>query len=145
MQKVFRQIPRIIGQKVKYSNISKENKSREVKAVIDLLVKARVCHQVFHSHCSGVPLMADINENVYKLLFMDVGMAAWLTGVDWIALQALDGRALVNEGKLAEQFVGQHLLSPFAPPSLYLLASGVKGSQCGSRLCHGNGESSDPH
>lgn len=116
MQKVFRQIPRIIGQKVKYSNISKEDKSREVKAVIDLLVKARVCHQVFHSHCSGVPLMADINENVYKLLFMDVGMAAWLTGLDWIALRALDGKALVNEGKLAEQFVGQHLLNPFEPP-----------------------------
>lgn len=118
MQKVFRQIPRIIGQKVKYSNISREDKSREVKAVIDLLVKARVCHQVFHSHCSGVPLMADINENVYKLLFMDVGMAAWLTGLDWIALQALDGQALVNEGKLAEQFVGQHLLHPFEPPRL---------------------------
>lgn len=50
MQKVFRQIPRIIGQKVKYSNISREDKSRNVKAVIDLLVKARVCHQVFHSH-----------------------------------------------------------------------------------------------
>jgi predicted AAA+ superfamily ATPase len=48
MQKVFRQIPRIIGQKIKYSNISKEDKSRDVKAAIDLLVKARVCHQVFH-------------------------------------------------------------------------------------------------
>jgi len=118
MQRVFRQIPRIIGQKVKYSNISKEDRSREVKAVIDLLVKARVCHQVFHSHCSGVPLMADINENVYKLLFMDVGMAAYLSGLDWIALQALDGQALVNEGKLAEQFVGQHLVNPFDPPRL---------------------------
>jgi len=118
MQIVFRQIPRIIGQKIKYSNISKENKSREVKTVIDLLVKARICHQVFHSHCSGVPLMADINENVYKLIFMDVGMAAWLTGVDWIAMQALDGQALVNEGKLAEQFIGQHLLNSFEPPRL---------------------------
>ncbi len=118
MQRVFRQIPRIIGQKVKYSNISKEDKSREVKAVIDLLVKARVCHQVFHSHCSGVPLMADINENVYKLLFMDVGMAAYLSGLDWIALQELDRQALVNEGKLAEQFVGQHLVNPFEPPRL---------------------------
>lgn len=118
MQRVFRQIPRIIGQKVKYANISREDKSREVKAVIDLLVKARVCHQVFHSHCSGVPLMADINENVYKLLFMDVGMAAYLSGLDWIALQALDGQALVNEGKLAEQFVGQHLVNPFEPPRL---------------------------
>ena len=118
MQKVFRQIPRIIGQKVKYSNISKEDKSRNVKAVIDLLVKARVCHQVFHSHCSGVPLIADINENVYKMLFMDVGMAAYLTGLDWIALQALEQNALVNEGKLAEQFIGQHLLNPFEPPRL---------------------------
>jgi hypothetical protein len=118
MQIVFRQIPRIVGQKIKYSNISKENKSREVKTVIDLLVKARICHQVFHSHCSGVPLMADINENVYKLIFMDVGMAAWLTGVDWIAMQALDGQALVNEGKLVEQFIGQHLLNQFEPPRL---------------------------
>ena len=118
LQIVFRQIPGIIGQKVKYSNISRENKSREVKAVIDLLVKARICHQVFHSHCSGVPLMADINENAYKLIFMDVGMAAWLTGTDWIAMQALDGQALVNEGKLAEQFIGQHLLNPFEPPRL---------------------------
>lgn len=118
LQKVFRQLPRIIGQKVKYSNISKEDKSREVKTAIDLLVKARVCHQVFHSHCSGVPLMADINENVYKLLFMDVGMAAYLSGLDWIALRALDGQALVNEGKLAEQFVGQHLMTPFEPPRL---------------------------
>ena len=116
MQKVFRQIPRIIGQKVKYSNISKEDKSIGVKTVIDLLVKAHVCHQVVHSHCSDVPLMADINENVYKLLFMDVGLAAWLTGLDWIALQTLDDGSLVNEGKLAEQFVGQHLLNPFEPP-----------------------------
>jgi predicted AAA+ superfamily ATPase len=118
MQRVFRQIPRIIGLKVKYSNISKEDKSREVKAIIDLLVKARVCHRVFHSHCSGVPLMADIDENVYKLLFMDVGMAAFLTGIDWIAMQAMDGQALVNEGKLAEQFVGQHLMTPLEPPVL---------------------------
>jgi predicted AAA+ superfamily ATPase len=128
MQKVFRQIPRIIGQKVKYSNISKEDKSREVKTVIDLLTKARICHQVFHSHCSGIPLAADINENVYKLLFMDIGMAAWLTGLDWIALQALDGHALVNEGKLAEQFVGQHLLNPLEPPRLSYWLREVKSA-----------------
>ena len=118
MQKVFRKIPAIIGQKVKYSNISKENKSREVKAVIELLTRARVCHQVFHSHCSGLPLMADIHEKVYKLLFMDVGMSAWITGLNWTILQQRDGQAIINEGRLAEQFIGQHLLSPFEPPRL---------------------------
>ena len=70
--------------------------------------------------------MADINENVYKLLFMDVGMAAYLTGLDWMALQALDGQSLVNEGKLAEQFVGQHLMNPFKPPQLTYWLRGAK-------------------
>ena len=47
-----------------------------------------------------------------------MGLAAYLTGLDWIALNALDGDNLVNEGKLAEQFVGQHLLQPLEPPRL---------------------------
>ncbi|MDA8141651.1 MAG: hypothetical protein M0036_23655 [Desulfobacteraceae bacterium] len=36
MRKIFRQVPRIIGQKVKYSNISRENKAGEVKAISTL-------------------------------------------------------------------------------------------------------------
>jgi hypothetical protein len=52
-------------------------------------------------------------------------MAAYLTGLDWTAMQALDNNALVNEGKLAEQFVGQHLMNPFEPPRLtYWLREG---------------------
>ena len=118
MQKVFRQIPRILGKKVKYSNVSREDKSRSVKAVIDLLTNARVCHQVFHSNCSGIPLFAEIKENTYKMLFMDVGMAAYLCGLDWLTLQTLDDQDIVNEGGLAEQFIGQHLLDPFESPKL---------------------------
>jgi len=125
MQKVFQQVPKIIGQKVKYSNISKDYKSREVRTVIDLLVKARVCHQVMHSHCNGIPLNADVNENVYKMLFMDIGMAAYLAGLDWTAMHALDRNTLVNEGKLAEQFIGQHMMNPLEPPRLtYWLREG---------------------
>ena len=109
---------------------------------IDLLVKARICHQIFHSHCSGIPLMADINENIYKLLFMDVGMVAYLSGLDWTALQALDDQALVNEGKLAEQFVGQHLMKPFEPPQLTYWLREAKSANaevdyvitCGNRI-----------
>lgn len=41
------------------------------------------------------------------------------------AIQALDGNALVNEGKLAEQFIGQHLMHPLEPPPLtYWLREG---------------------
>jgi len=118
MQKIFRQIPRILGRKVKYSNVSREERSQNVKAVIELLVNARICQQVFHSNCSGIPLGAEIKENTYKMLFMDVGMAAYLCGLDWITLQSLDDHAIINEGGLAEQFVGQHLLDPLEAPRL---------------------------
>jgi len=74
LQRVFRLLPRFVGQKVKYVSFSREDRSRDVKAAIAMLSKARVCSQVFASHCSGVPLDADINELAYKLLFLDVGL-----------------------------------------------------------------------
>ncbi len=126
MQQTFRQIPRNVGRKVKYSNISREHRSKEVKAAIDLLSRARICHKVQHSHCSGVPLYADVNENTYKLIFMDIGMVNHICGNDWITLQSFIDRDLVNEGSLAEQFIGQHLtiLKNEAPQLCYWLRQG---------------------
>ncbi len=110
MQRIFRIIPAIIGQKVKYSNLSRDHRAKDVRAIIDLLAKALVCHQVFHSDCSGVPLYADINENIYKLLGMDVGIVNHLCGIDIRAIGALSDQELVNKGAVAEQFIGQHLM-----------------------------------
>ncbi len=110
LQTVFRFIPRSVGKKVKYSNISREHRSKDPKLCIELLTKASICHQVFHSRCSGIPLHADIAAKTYKLLFMDVGLLNHMCGIDWIMIQAMDERDLINEGALAEQFVGQHLL-----------------------------------
>jgi len=110
MQRVFRTIPRIIGNKVKYSNISREHPSKNIKDALELLSKAKICHRIYHSHCSGLPLNADIKETVYKLLFMDIGMMNHICGNDWTLLQSFPDHELVNEGAIAEQFIGQHLL-----------------------------------
>lgn len=59
LQKVFENIPRIIGQKVKYSNISREYRSSDIKTALMLLAKARICSPVYHSSCSGLPLHAE--------------------------------------------------------------------------------------
>ncbi len=109
MQKVFRYLPLTLGKKIKYSNISAEHRSKEIKDVIDLLAKARICHRVYHSHCSGVPLHADISEKVYKLIFMDIGIANHICGNDWLYISSFLEHELVNEGAIAEQFIGQHL------------------------------------
>jgi len=119
MQRIFRTIPRIVGKKVKYSNISREHPSKNIKDVLELLSKAKICHKIYHSHCSGLPLNADIKETVYKLLFMDIGMMNHICGNDWTFLQSFPDHELVNEGAIAEQFIGQHLLSAQSPsPSL---------------------------
>jgi len=118
LQQVFRYIPRGLGKKVKYSNMAREEPSVRVKNVVELLTNARICHQVYHSHCTGIPLYADINPNAYKLLFMDVGMTNNICGNDWLFFELIDERGLVNEGGLAEQFIGQHLLQPHQAPQL---------------------------
>ena len=110
LQKVFRQLPRQIGKKAIYSNFSKEDRSGEVKNVIDLLSKAHLCRQVYHSDCSGIPLHAGINENIFKLLFIDCGLYNSMLGLRWKDIRTMDERSLVNEGSLAEQFIGQHLV-----------------------------------
>ena len=110
LQRVFNYVPRAVGRKTKYTQIDREETARELRAAIDLLAKARVIAPVFHSTCSGVPLHADVDWKTYKLLFLDIGLMNRLCGLDWLALKELDDRQLVNEGALAEQFVGQHLL-----------------------------------
>ncbi|MDC7218895.1 MAG: AAA family ATPase [Spirochaetales bacterium] len=110
LQKVFRRIPQLAGKKIKYSHISPEDKAAKVKDVIDLLSKARICSKVHHSDCSGLPLAAGVNDKVFKLLFIDVGLMNCLLGLSWIDVKNMDERNLINEGSLAEQFIGQELL-----------------------------------
>lgn len=109
LQQVFRQVPRLGGRKIKYVDLSREERARDVKEAVGMLIKARVCHRVSASPCSGVPLHADIDETAFKLLFLDVGLMNHVCGLDWLALSRLDDARLVNEGAVAEQFVGQHL------------------------------------
>ncbi len=134
MQKVFRQIPLLLGKKIKYSNISAEHRANEIKDVIDLLVKARVCHRVHHSHCSGLPLQAGTSEKTYKLIFMDIGIANHICGNDWLYISSFMDKELVNEGALAEQFIGQHLVAvKNQPPQVCYWVREEKSANCGNK------------
>lgn len=64
-----------VGSKVKYANISAQDQSVTLKKDLELLVMARVVSKVVHSHCSGLPLQAEMDEKVFKLLFLDVGFS----------------------------------------------------------------------
>jgi len=119
---VFNAIPRIVGEKVKYSNISREDRAKNLKQAIDLLTQARLLLPVYHSNCSGIPIKSGINEKFYKLFFLDIGLLNYFNGLEWSHISALDERSLLNEGVLAEQFIAQHLAYRFEglePPDLF--------------------------
>ena len=109
LQSLFRAVPRVIGDKLKYVNLLPDEKSAYVRRILRLLCLARVCSEVKRSDCGGLPLAAGVDPKFSKLLFLDVGLVSRLLGSDWLDLQQLRERSLVNEGPLAEQFIGQHL------------------------------------
>ena len=114
MQHVLNFVARNVGTKIKYANVMKDVHSATIRQDIDLLAMARVVSKVIHTHASGLPLQADLDEKVYKLLFLDVGLMNAICGLGWRTLSELDDAQLVNEGAIAEQFIGQHLLELLA-------------------------------
>ncbi len=114
MLNVFNFAARNVGVKVKYSNISSQDQSATIKKDIELLAMARVIGKVVHSHCTGLPLQADQQEKIYKLLFLDIGLMNAVCGLDWLSFSRMDDLKLVNQGAVAEQFVGQHLQAMLA-------------------------------
>ena len=51
-----------------------------------------------------------MHEGGYEPVFLDVGLMNKAAGLDAATIARMDAIRLVNEGAIAEQFVGQHLL-----------------------------------
>ena len=132
MQSIFRRIPANVGRKVKYVNFAREAKSREVKSILDLFAKARLLSCVCNTDANGIPLGAEEDCDVWKPLFLDVGLMNHANGIGEDELLAMSDCELVNVGAVAEQFVGQQLLyrnGSHVEPSLhYWLREGGKNN-----------------
>ncbi len=109
IQQVFNFAARNIGKKVKYSQFSSQDKSATIKTDIELLCMARVLSKVIHSHANGLPLQAEMEEKIFKLIFLDIGLMNAICGLGWDVIVKMNETHLVNEGVIAEQFIGQHL------------------------------------
>ncbi len=81
MQQVFRALPARVCEKVKYVNYSREVKAAKVSAAIDLFIKAGIACPAIHSDSNGIPLGAEEEPSVRKLLFLDVGIMNYANGL----------------------------------------------------------------
>lgn len=100
-------VPRLLGKKFQYSQVSKQLSTTSLNNAVNLLNLARICHKVYHTSANGLPLGGEINEKFFKVIFLDVGLVSAALGLHLSPQINLDNFTLVNRGGIAEQVVGQ--------------------------------------
>lgn len=113
---LFREVPRQLGTKFKYSAISTDYRKRDLAPCLDLLTTAGIIHPVTRSAGNGLPLGAEADPDDFKTVFLDVALSQTVLNLDLKSWFLQPQQEFVNKGALVEAFVGQELLA-YAYPS----------------------------
>lgn len=128
---LFDHIPSMLGQKFKYTNIPGEYRKRDLAPCLDLLEKAHIIHRVYHSSGQGIPIAAQFNPNIFKIVFLDIAIAQAVLGLDLKNWFLSPTETLINQGAITEAFVGQEFLAysePYRRTQLYYWQREKRGS-----------------
>ncbi len=106
----FEMAPGLISQHFKYTLISPDHRSKDLKIALEQLEWAGLLYRAFATSASGIPLNAHVKENKFKIFFLDLGLVNAADGLDLQTAWKTD-LLQINAGALAEQFVGQELLA----------------------------------
>lgn len=131
LEKCFTKAPGLVAQHFKYADIDPDTPAREFKPALNMLTKAGIIHSVYHTAANGLPLSLGVNEKKFKLLFLDIGLVKHALGLDAVTLLS-EELILMNQGDLAEQFVGQELMAyhpSYEAASLFYWEREKKNSQ----------------
>lgn len=112
LQKVLDEVPRLVGNRIKYSNVDPHSKSRDIKQALNLLKLAGIVCPIYATAASGLPLGAQANEMKFKLNFLDVGLMQNACGLQ-AELTLTNNFFLINAGAVTEQLIGQELRAYF--------------------------------
>lgn len=130
LQLLFEKAPSLVATHFKYVNVSNEIKSREIKVALDQLLYAGLINRVYATKAAGVPLYAQVKENRFKILFLDIGLLHTAHKVNISEIWEKD-ILQVHSGRLAEQFVGQQFLAMgdfYESPQLFFWKRETKSS-----------------
>jgi len=109
MEQIYISSPKSIGHKFKYTQISKEIQSREIKQALDILLKAKVLKQVRRTSAAELPFEFEASAKHFKLIFLDIGLMHRMLGISSELLNTNDVYGLAT-GSLIEQVIGQELM-----------------------------------
>ncbi len=101
---------RMLGQKFVYARVGEGLNQASVKHALELLVTARLCHFVTHSHARGMPLGGETKDTMRKVVMLDIGLVhALLETPAGAVFPRADDLAPQVRGQLMEQLAGQAL------------------------------------
>lgn len=131
LERLFEMVPKLILEHFKYSKVDPNLRARELQPALEQLCWAGLIKLVKQTSASGLPLEAQVKENKFKLLFLDIGLVQNASQIE--AKTILENDILqINAGLLAEQFVGQELIclaNPYEEKRLYFWERDKKNSQ----------------
>lgn len=130
LDQIFISVPKMVGEKFKYSKVDAEVPSRDLKEALLLLEKAFVVRRVRQTSGTALPLEAGADDRNFKAIFVDIGLMQNLCGMtEEIAIS--EDILAVYKGAIAEQFVGQELIAAqdsYTKPALFYWARHAPGS-----------------
>jgi predicted AAA+ superfamily ATPase len=99
------------GQQIKYTQLAEGFTSPTIKKAFELLETARLFKKIKATPLADVPLSFAAKEKKFKTIFLDIGLLCRINklsiGLSYETVKFAD----MFKGMLAEQFVGQELLS----------------------------------
>ncbi len=115
LEQLFRQIPHLVGKDFSYREIHGEYRKRELAPALELLERANIIHSIRYSSGQGIPIGAEVDFEIFKIIYLDIGLCQTILGSDisiWF-LHPLEG--FENRGEIAEGFIGQELICYASP------------------------------
>ncbi len=115
LEQLFKQIPHFAGKEFSYSEIHGEYRKRELAPALELLERANIIHIIRRSSGQGIPIGAEVDFDVFKVVYLDIALCQTILGTDisiWF-LRPLEG--FENRGEIAESFIAQELLCYASP------------------------------
>ncbi len=132
LDEVMLSIPRQLGKKFVYKEVSIDTGSTSLKQALELLCSAKVCHKVVSTSANGLPLGAESDDRCFKVIMLDCGLCSASLGLSLHQLGSISEISFVNSGGMAEQFVGQQLRTIFPAymsPVTYYWHRAKKGAE----------------
>jgi len=109
LHSVLNSVARKTGEQIKYAHLAEGFTNPTIKKAFELLELARLFTKVRAASPAGIPLGAGASENIFKTVFLDIGLMSNINGFSSDKTIPKHKLASAWNGKLAEQFVGQEL------------------------------------